>query len=508
MSENLDSTDKAEADCGALGRSDLARAVERLVGVQVLVLGDIMLDRFVYGVVERISPEAPIPVLRITGETAMLGGAGNVLRNLAALGVRPHGIAVLGEDAAGAQVEDLARACVAPVGGEIELLRMAGHPTTIKDRFIAAGQQLLRVDRDPQGSLDAVTAERVEAAALAAVEKASAVILSDYGKGLLGAHLVAAVIAAARRRGCPVVVDPKGRDFARYRGASWVTPNRRELQEASGLPTGDDVAVAAAARKVIAEAGLGALLATRSEQGMTLVLGGGGAAYHLKAEAREVYDVSGAGDTVVAAFAAGLGAGLSPVAAAQLANVAAAIVVGKLGTAVARTGEILHALHASELLAAEAKVADLESLAEQVAQWHQAGFKVGFTNGCFDLLHPGHVSLLEQARAACDRLVVGLNSDASVRRLKGAARPVQGEAARAAVLASLASVNRVVIFGEDTPLALIEALRPDVLIKGADYSLDQVVGADIVQGYGGRVVLIELSPGHSTTATIERLSGR
>jgi D-beta-D-heptose 7-phosphate kinase/D-beta-D-heptose 1-phosphate adenosyltransferase len=506
MSGKRDSAGKAGSDAGELDRSELARAVERLAGVRVLVLGDIMLDRFVYGVVERISPEAPIPVLRITAETEMLGGAGNVLRNLAALGARPHGIAVVGEDAAGAQVEALARACVAPAEGEVELLRMAGHPTTLKDRFIAAGQQLLRVDRDPQAGLDAVTAERVEAAALAAVEKASVVILSDYGKGLLDGRLVAAVIAVAKRRGCPVVVDPKGRDFARYRGADWVTPNRRELQEASGAPTGDDAAVAAAARKVITEAGLGALLATRSEQGMTLVTGGDGAVHHLKAEAREVYDVSGAGDTVVAAFAAGLGAGLAPVAAAQLANIAAAIVVGKLGTAVARPGEILHALHASELLAAESKVADLDSLTEQVAQWRQAGLKVGFTNGCFDLLHPGHVSLLEQARAACDRLIVGLNSDASVRRLKGAARPVQGEAARAAVLASLASVNRVVIFGDDTPLALIEALRPDVLVKGADYSVEQVVGADIVQSYGGHVVLAELSPGHSTTATIERLS--
>ena len=510
MSGKRNSAGKAGSDSEELSRSDLARAVESLTGVRVLVLGDIMLDRFVYGSVERISPEAPIPVLRIAEETAMLGGAGNVLRNLAALGARPHGIAVVGEDAAGAQVEDLARICMAPVEGEIELLRMASHPTTIKDRFIAAGQQLLRVDRDPEAGPDAATAERVEAAALAALEKASVVILSDYGKGLLGERLVAAVIAAAARRGCPVVVDPKGRDFARYRGASWVTPNRRELQEASGQSTGDDEAVAAAARKVIAEAGLAAVLATRSEQGMTLVISGVGgkdaAVHHLKAEAREIYDVSGAGDTVVAAFAAGLGAGLAPVAAAQLANVAAAIVVGKLGTAVARPGEILHALHASELLAAEAKVVDLESLAEQVAQWRQAGLKVGFTNGCFDLLHPGHVALLERARAACDRLVVGLNNDASVRRLKGAARPVQGETARAAVLASLASVNRVVIFAEDTPLALIEALRPDVLVKGADYSLEQVVGADVVQAYGGRVVLAELSPGHSTTATIERLS--
>lgn len=488
-----------------LSRSDLARAVERLAGVPVLVLGDIMLDRFVYGAVERISPEAPVPVLRIAEETAMLGGAGNVLRNLAALGARPHGIAVVGADAAGAEIEALARVCVTPVGGRADLVVAANASSTIKDRFVAGGQQLLRVDRDPQAGPDAETARRVESLALAAVADAAVVVLADYGKGLLSDALLAAVIAAARKRGCPVVVDPKGRNFGRYRGAAWVTPNRRELQEASGLETGDDPAVVAAAQKVIDDAGLGAILATRSERGMTLVAGDG-SVHHLKAESREVFDVSGAGDTVAAVFAAGLGAGLTPVASAQLANVAAAIVVGKVGTAVARPAEILHALHASELLAAEAKVADQESLVTQVAQWRQAGLKVGFTNGCFDLLHPGHVSLLEQARGACDRLIVGLNSDASVRRLKGKARPVQGEAARAAVLASLASVHRVVIFGDDTPLALIEALKPDVLVKGADYTLDQVVGADIVQAYGGKVVLADLAPGHSTTATIERLA--
>jgi D-beta-D-heptose 7-phosphate kinase/D-beta-D-heptose 1-phosphate adenosyltransferase len=501
-------SDSGKAPSQGLERPDLAAALERLAGVPVLVLGDIMLDRFVSGAVERISPEAPIPVLRIDRESNMLGGAGNVLRNLAALGARPHGIAVVGADDAGGMIETLAELCLQPVGGRAELIRTLERPTTLKDRFIAAGQQLLRVDRDPEAGLDADTLARVKAAALAAVARAAAVILSDYGKGLLDDALIAAVVAAAAEHGCPVIVDPKGRDFARYRGAGWVTPNRRELAEASGLATGDDDAVAAAARKVITETGIAAVLATRSEQGMTLVSGAGGRdVRHLKAEAREVYDVSGAGDTVVAAFAAALGAGLDPVTAAQLANVAAAIVVGKLGTAVARPGEILHALHASDLLAAEAKVVDLDSLGEQVAQWRKAGLKIGFTNGCFDLLHPGHVSLLEQARAACDRLIVGLNSDASVRRLKGETRPVQGEAARAAVLASLASVSRVVLFGEDTPLALIEALKPDVLVKGADYSVEQVVGADIVQAYGGKVVLAELSPGHSTTATIARLNG-
>jgi len=495
-----------EAAAQGAGRSALAAAVERLAGVPVLVLGDFMLDRFVYGSVERVSPEAPIPVLRISHETAMLGGAGNVLRNLAALGARPLGVGLVGEDMAGEEVAELTDRELKLVDGQVRLIRQPGRATTIKDRFVAAGQQLLRVDRDPAQASDSSAAQEVLQAALAALEDAAVVILSDYGKGLLSDEVITAVITAAREKGCPVIVDPKGRDFARYRGAAWITPNRRELQEASALPTGEDAEVAAAAHKVIAEAGIAAVLATRSEQGMTLTAGPGDQVAHLPAEAREVFDVSGAGDTVVATFAAALGGGLDAVTAARLANVAAAIVVGKSGTAVARPGEILRALHASDLLDAEAKVSDLESLVEQVARWRQAGLKVGFTNGCFDLLHPGHIALLEQARAACDRLIVGLNSDASVRRLKGESRPVQGEAARATVLASLATVSRVVIFAEDTPLNLIEALRPDVLVKGADYSVDQVVGADIVQGYGGKVVLAELAAGHSTTATIGRLA--
>lgn len=489
--------------------TDLTALIARLKGVPVLVLGDFMLDRFIYGGVERISPEAPIPVMRIEREAAMLGGAGNVLRNLAALGAKPLGVGVAGRDAAGDDVARLARDCLAPVGGSIELVNSAGRPTTIKERYVAGGQQLLRADREASGDLDAASEAAVIEGALAALKDAAAVILSDYGKGLLSPAVISAVVEAARQRACPLVVDPKGRDFARYRGAAWITPNRRELQEASDLPGGSDEAVVAACRRIVESAGIGGVLATRSEQGMTLVEGGenstAGVIHHLKAEAREVYDVSGAGDTVVAVFAAALGAGLQPVQAAGLANTAAAIVVGKLGTAVAQPQEIAQAFHASELMAAESKVVDLDNLLDRAARWRQAGLRVGFTNGCFDLLHPGHVSLLQQAEAACDRLVVGLNSDASVRRLKGESRPVQGEAARAAVLASLASVSRVVVFSEDTPMALIEALRPEVLVKGADYSIDEVVGAEVVQSYGGRVVLADLSPGHSTTATIKRL---
>ena len=484
---------------------DLAAHIEALAGVRVVVAGDVMLDRFLYGTVERISPEGPIPVLRVEREAAMLGGAGNVLRNLAALGAAVEFLAVVGDDAAGREVQALAQEAA---GAGCHLLVEAGRPTTIKERYIAAGQQLLRADRDPNGAIGAGTAAALLAAATAALQGAGALVLSDYGKGALEPETVAALIAAARAAGCPVVVDPKGRDYGIYRGATLVTPNRRELEEASGLPTSGDQEVARAGRKIIDSCGIEVVLATRGSDGLTLLgPGGKGKHLHLPAEAREVFDVSGAGDTVAAAVAAALAAGLGFEAAARLANVAAGIVVGKLGTAVVRPEELLQALHASYLLAAEAKVVGRDALLARAERWRGAGLRLGFTNGCFDLLHPGHVSLFEQARAACDRLIVGLNSDASVRRLKGAGRPVQSEAARAALLASLASVDLVVIFGEDTPLALIEALKPDVLVKGADYARDQVVGADVVERHGGKVILAELAPGHSTTGVIEKLSG-
>ena len=290
-----------------------------------------------------------------------------------------------------------------------------------------------------------------------------------------------------------------------------MTPNRRELAEATGLPTGNDAEVAAAAGRLIAEAGVGSVLATRSEQGMTLVTGDGrgGVAdvVHLAAKAQEVFDVSGAGDTVVAAFGAGLAAGLAAPVAAQLANIAAGIVVAKRGAAVASPGELLRAGQTARLQTAEAKIVDRSAAVADTRSWQAEELTVGFTNGCFDILHPGHLHLLRQARAACDRLIVGLNSDASVKRLKGETRPVQDEAARAAVLASLADVDRVVIFGEDTPYDLIAAVEPDLLVKGADYDEAEVVGADLVKARGGRVLLADLKDGHSTSRTVEKLSG-
>ncbi|HJE23946.1 MAG TPA: D-glycero-beta-D-manno-heptose-7-phosphate kinase [Methylorubrum populi] len=477
----------------------LLTALSELTGT-VLVVGDVMLDVFAYGQAERISPEAPVPVMRLERELWMPGGAGNVARNIAALGGRAILIGLVGEDASGTALASLT---AAEVGIESRLLRVARRQTTVKQRFVVGSQQMLRVDREVVRDLDSEEEAALIAEVTAAVSEADAVVLSDYGKGALSAGVVAAAITAARARGVPVLVDPKHPDSRRYAGATTVTPNAGELARATGLPVADDDAVEAAARAMMAACGAAYLVVTRSAQGLSYVPADG-VALHIPARRREVFDVSGAGDTVVGMLALALASGLAPLVSAALANLAAGVVVAKPGTATCSLDEI-----EIGLIEASLRLGDKLQLAPRarrlVEQWRAAGLRVGFTNGCFDLLHPGHVTLLAQARARCDRLVLGLNSDASVRRLKGASRPLQTQAARAAVLAALASVDCVVIFDEDTPLALIEQLCPDLLFKGADYTLDTVVGAEVVRGYGGRIELIDLVAGHSTTRLVERM---
>ncbi len=481
-----------------------------MAGVRVLCVGDVMLDRYVYGAVERISPEAPIPVLQVERDQAMLGGAGNVVRNLSALGARCAFVGVIGGDDAGGEVRRLLadQDRVRP-----QLLVQRGRGTGIKTRYVAGGQQLLRADRETVAPVGRAVQDRIVDRVRTALKTSTVVVLSDYGKGVLSRPVIRRVIQAARKAGRPVIVDPKGSDYRRYAGATLITPNRKELAAAADGPVDRVKAVARTAAGLIDACDIEAAMVTLGEAGMALVNRPGGGFFadggeHLDAQAREVFDVSGAGDTVVAAFAAALAAGAPPNAAARLANAAAGIVVGKLGTAVAHGSELFAALHAQKLLSAEARLMGLAAALDRIAGWRARGLKVGFTNGCFDLLHPGHVKLFQQARAACDRLVVGLNSDASARRLKGPDRPIQSEAARAAVLGSLATIDLIVVFAEDTPIELIRAIRPELLVKGADYSLDQVVGAELVRGYGGRVLLAELAEGHSTSATIARLAGK
>jgi D-beta-D-heptose 7-phosphate kinase / D-beta-D-heptose 1-phosphate adenosyltransferase len=480
---------------------DLIPQVERLKTARVLCIGDVMLDHYIYGQVDRVSPEAPIPVLAIERELKTLGGAGNVLRNLRALGAAATFVSVVGNDDAG---RELSRLLEAETGAEVHLLVQPQRVTTVKTRYVAANQQLLRADRESAVPLDPYIRDDLLRLARELVTSHPVVIVSDYAKGVLTEGVAREIIEAAREAGARVVVDPKAGDPIRYSGADLLKPNRRELAEATGMPVATEAEVTAAAQMLIERCGFGAVLVSLGADGFIMV-GADGEVFAQRAAVREVYDVSGAGDTMIATLASALAAGLDPRTAARLANAAAGIVVGKPGTAVAYAAELTAILDGYELHLAD-KVQPRERAIDIVARWRRKGLRIGFTNGCFDLLHPGHVALLGQAKTACDRLVVGLNSDESTARLKGPNRPIQNEGARAAVLASIAAVDLVVVFEEDTPLELIRGLEPQVLVKGADYRRDQVVGADLVEARGGKIVLADLMPGYSTTATISRFA--
>jgi D-beta-D-heptose 7-phosphate kinase / D-beta-D-heptose 1-phosphate adenosyltransferase len=467
---------------------------------RVLVLGDVMLDRFVYGTVERISAEAPIPVVDVGRCSDMPGGAANVARNIADLGAKAILLGVVGEDAA---ADDLRTQLQASPTIRAHLITDASRPTTVKTRYVADGQQVMRADRESRMPLSPDVARQIREAFSAAVEQADLVVLSDYAKGVLCDSVTRAAIDTACRCGKIVIVDPKSRDFAKYRGAAIITPNRLEFQLACGERCDTHEQVVAAAQHILDQQICEFLVITRGKDGISVV-GTGGIAEHLPTAARQVFDVSGAGDTVVAALALGMVAGGKIIEAAALANIAAGIAVAKRGTATVTTGEIVARLAPIDGSTDPSNIFAIESVQQLVHAWRAQGLKIAFTNGCFDLLHPGHIFLLDQARRTADRLVVGLNADIGISRLKGPSRPVQGEVARATVLAAVKSVDAVVIFADDTPLQLIETLQPDVLVKGADYTLETVVGADLVLARGGRVVLAELLSGHSTTDTVKR----
>lgn len=468
---------------------------------RVLVIGDVMLDRYIWGKVERISPEAPVPVVK-TGETSeILGGAGNVAANLAGLGCQVTLVGILGDDETGKRVTWLAR----DMGIATRFIGSATRPTTTKTRIMAQKQQLFRLDSEVADPLSQAEESDVVTACEAAMADAGALILSDYGKGIMQtAGLCQRLIRLATAQGIPVFVDPKGSDWERYRGATCITPNTSELELVVGqrLDKGE-AAIAALLETTRTAFGLSHLLLTRGADGMCLKEADKEALF-IATEAREVFDVSGAGDTVIATLAASVAAGLPFDTAARLANAAAGIVVGKLGTRPVTIGE-LKQVESDKKRPDFIKTCDRATAAHKVAQWQENGDEVVFTNGCFDLLHPGHVDILHKARNLGDRLVVGLNSDASVHRLKGSRRPIVKEEDRAAILSALSSVDLVVIFDEDTPIELIRAVRPDILVKGADYKPHEVVGKEVVESYGGRVELVPLIEGHSTTGIERRI---
>ena len=466
-------------------------------GVSVLIVGDVMLDYYQWCEVTRISPEAPVPVVRVKEKTSVLGGAANVAANLAGLGCKAVLLGTKGDDEAGRVLSNHLRLA----GIEDNLLAEEHRPTTTKTRVLAQGQQLIRLDEEEVGALSGPVAKELFSRYKVLLPGNRAVILSDYGKGVLSGELCREMISFARENNVPVLVDPKGKDWDRYQNATCITPNEVELESVMNGNIACQQDLLQGARKIHDKFSLDYLLVTRGAKGMILVERETEPIL-LAAKPKEVFDVSGAGDTVIAVLAAGVAAGLNWVNAARLANAAAGVVVGKVGTHAIGMDELIVALRLDEIGSFH-KIFNLDDAKMQVDSWRVPGERVVFTNGCFDLLHVGHIKLLHAAAKEGSKLVVGLNSDASVRRFKGNGRPILNQQDRASILAALECVDMVVIFDEDTPLNLIEVLRPDVLVKGADYTRENVVGHQLVESWGGEVVLVPLAAGSSTTNIVQ-----
>ncbi|MES2502026.1 MAG: D-glycero-beta-D-manno-heptose-7-phosphate kinase [Pseudomonadota bacterium] len=465
-----------------------------------LVIGDVMLDRYLIGSVGRISPEAPVPIVLLNQQNERAGGAANVAANLALLGIKTHMIGCVGDDSEGATLVKLLQQLAIDTSG---IYTSKNRPTIAKTRVLSGHQQMLRLDQESNAAFnDAENAGLNTAIKQQLALKPSVVILSDYAKGLLSEATCQAIIAQCKASNITVLVDPKGRDYSKYSGATALTPNKKETAEACDT-TIDDADLISKASTLKKQLNLSFLAVTRGEEGISLI---DDKTHHLPAIAKQVFDVSGAGDTVIATLAAGLMHNLSVLQSLQLANIAAAVVVGKVGTVPISQADLLEALASQQGSKQASKVCDLDALNLKVNAWKKANQKIVFTNGCFDLLHAGHVTYLEAAKKRGDKLILGLNTDRSVSAIKGPTRPVVHENDRARVLAALESVDAVILFDEDTPLNLINAIKPSVIAKGSDYTAEQVVGGKEVQSWGGEIALIDLVEGRSTSNIIKKMN--
>jgi D-beta-D-heptose 7-phosphate kinase / D-beta-D-heptose 1-phosphate adenosyltransferase len=486
---------------GTLINSALAKLVQHFGenSQHVLVIGDVMLDRYLIGEVNRISPEGPVPVVLIKSEQQRAGGAANVAANLALLDIKTRMVGLIGEDNEGALLLDAMQAHGIDT---LAMIKTAARPTIAKTRILGGHQQMLRLDQEITSELSVSESQAVNQAIQTALEQRPAlVILSDYAKGLLTEEICQSVIHYCRSKQVPVLVDPKGRNYHKYSGATALTPNKKETAEACDTQV-SDLALIDKANALKSSLALDFMAVTRGEEGITLITD---RTDYLSATAKQVFDVSGAGDTVIATLAAGLIHGLSPLESLSLANVAAGVVVGKVGTVPITKADLVDALATAQGSEQAHKVSDLPDLLQKISAWKQQGQKIVFTNGCFDLLHAGHVTYLEGAKKRGDKLVLGLNTDRSVSALKGPTRPVVNENDRARVLAALESVDAVILFDEDTPLTLINAIKPNIIAKGSDYTADQVVGGQEVLSWGGEIALIDLVEGRSTTNLIKKM---
>ncbi len=467
----------------------------------ILVIGDVMLDRYLMGNVNRISPEAPVPVVLLKQSEDRAGGAANVAANLSGLGLKTQIIGCIGEDVTGTILTKI----IAKSGISIDnVMTSQSRPTVSKTRVMSGNQQIVRIDDESAVAFNIEENKQLLSNVLKALDtKPAMVILSDYAKGILSNDTCRTIISDCKKLNIPVIADPKGRDYSKYKGAYTLTPNKKETAEACGVDINDTKTLLNAAEQLKKSLDLDFLAVTRGEEGISLI--DNKQIQHIPATAKKVFDVSGAGDTVIATLAAGLVHGLNPHDALQLANIAAGIVVGKVGTVPVTQAELLKALISEDGQSQADKVCDKTQLTELVSRWKANHQKIVFTNGCFDLLHAGHVTYLEAAKKTGDKLILGLNTDRSVSALKGPTRPVVHEGDRARVLAALASVDAVILFDEDTPLQLIDVIRPDVIVKGDDYTEEQVVGGTEVKSWGGSVKLIPLVQGRSTSNIIKKL---
>ena len=459
--------------------------VQSLKNGTVLVVGDVMLDRYIEGDITRISPEAPIPILNKQNEKCMLGGAGNVVANLRSFNVAVGLVGIIGDDEASIEIVDMLK----KIKVNNNLVQIKNSYSTTKMRFTSKQHQIFRFDVDLMLNKDKEIIEHVKAI----IDDYNVILLSDYSKGVISDVVASKIIKLANKKGKKVLVDPKGKDYKKYRGAYLITPNRDELSEIVGTDVQDNEVHHA--RKLLRNVKIDNILVTLGQDGMIIV--DKKLSKHYKSQAVEIFDVSGAGDTVISSIAAGISAGLSLDKSIEIANIAAGCVVGKFGTATVTVDELIHR--------SNNKIVTLNDAVDIVNTWKFENKTIGFTNGCFDLLHIGHVEVLRKTKEKCDKLVLGLNSDSSIKKLKGDGRPIIDQYSRSILLSEFQSVDLIVMFDEETPLNLIEQLKPDILIKGSNYKIDEIVGSDLVIGYGGKVVTVELIEGQSTSSIIENI---
>jgi len=482
---------------------ELSEALAQFVDVPILVIGDLMIDEYLWGHVNRISPEAPVQIVEAGKEEATLGGAGNVIKNLVSLEAQVYVTSIVDDGDTGAIItNELQKLGVDPSGVFSEPGKISSKKTRVLS--LETNQQILRIDWESTHPISNESEQRIIGYVESNIDSFRAIILSDYLKGILTEALIQNIIVLAQERDIPVIVDPKGTIYVKYREATVITPNKKEAETVLGLHIVDDETLQKVGRTLLNRLKTESILITLGKDGMTLFQKGKKSIY-ISATKKEVYDVTGAGDTVISLLGLGMASGLKLPKSIEIANIAAGIVVGKIGTATVTLQEIIdfvlqHTMYSSN------RIMELKTLINLIDDRRQNGRIIAFTNGCFDILHVGHTSFLKKARQFGDLLIVGLNSDDSVRRLKGPHRPVIPMKERAAILSSLASVDYITVFEEDTPIRLIQALKPDILVKGGDYKKEEVVGGDIVESYGGKIELVPLIKGVSTTTIIERIA--